>query len=110
MRDVPFFEGGRARGLQAVVGVPIVWGGGGRRVRGDGGHVGEEGFALRGAYADERFGLLLQNVGHVVAITSSEVTYGALVVRLVVVIAEGAGPEPTVPAWGDVGVALVVAV
>ncbi|MNC96213.1 hypothetical protein D3C83_135250 [compost metagenome] len=36
--------------------------------------------------------------------------YGALVVGVVVEIAEGTGPEPAVPAWGDVGVALVVAV
>src|SRR5215212_3738033 len=99
VRDVPLVEGGQARGLQAVVGVPVARGRGGRRVRSLGCHVSKERLAMRNASADERPGFPAFHVGTIVASFGAEVPYSALVVGVITGV-PAPGGEPVIPAWG----------
>src|SRR5215212_4867988 len=108
VRDVPFVEGGQAWCVQAVEGVCVARGRCGRQVRSYGRHVSEEGFAQRGTVADECVGLPTEHVGFVVALSCTVVPYGAVVVDIVVEVAEFAAGaiesgEPPIPSQRNIG-------
>jgi hypothetical protein len=84
----------------------VARGRGGWIVRGDGRHVGEERSTLRSAGANECICLPAQYIGLVVAIFCTEVSYGALVVYVVVEVVGVAGREscePSIPPPGHEG-------
>src|SRR5215217_6635052 len=105
VRDVPLVEGGQARGLQAVVGVPVARGRGGRMVRSLGCHVSKERLATRNASSNGHPGFPAFHVGTIVASFGAEVPYSALVVGVITKVPSPDG-EPVIPAWGHEGFVL----
>src|SRR5215217_6551663 len=105
VRDVPLVEGGQARGLQAVVGVPVAWGRGGRMVRNLGCHVSKERLATRNSSSNEHPGFPAFHVGAIIASFGAEVPSSALVVGVITKV-PAPGGEPVIPAWGHEGFVL----
>src|SRR5215208_6019279 len=105
VRDVPLVEGGQARGLQAVVGVPVARGRGGRMVRNLGCHVSKERLATRNSSSNEHPGFPAFHVGAIIASFGAEVPSSALVVGVITKVPTPGG-EPVIPAWGHEGFVL----
>src|SRR5215217_949730 len=105
VRDVPLVEGGQARGLQALVGVPVARGRGRRTVRSLGCHVSKERLATRNTNSNEHPGFPAFHVGEIVASFGAEVPYSALVVCVITKV-PAPGGEPVIPAWGHEGFVL----